>query len=133
MDKVNEAILVLQHSLTQYQDETDKKLIELHDEVAGVKNSIRSNQNFQDRISGAIEKCLESGKHQLRKSLNEYIDKLRSSRPPHYKSNTFEKIQKLRESYDFRLLENEKYLQTLQMGVTRSKSSSRGCIDSARN
>ena len=131
MKNMKKSIAVLQNSLNTFKDETDQKLIELHEEVAGVKNYLKHQKDYKGKILNDIHEAVSSAKLQMEKSLNDYLDSSKPEKPPKYKSSTIENMQKLREKYDSRLIENEKYIQSLKQHTQeiRSKSSSRGYSD----
>jgi hypothetical protein len=131
--KYEQALVILQKNFFGYREDTEKKIQNIQEEVALIKNSIKHDENikncFSSLIDTEINKTKSALKSELKNFLNNFYDK-NHERPPTQRA-TLERIKKIREQYDSKILENEKYLVSLKQTSQepRSKSSSRGCSE----
>ncbi|OMJ80986.1 hypothetical protein SteCoe_18640 [Stentor coeruleus] len=126
VEKYERAFSLLQEGFFKYQEDTDKKLLKLHDQVAEIKTSIKHQDNYQTKLQKTISKALSSTKLSLSKQISSYLSSFPttySSTPIQY-STPLSSIQQKRESYDLQLKENEKYIQALQKNNQEMRSKS---------
>ena len=136
-EKYDKAFCILQTNFTSHREETEMQISKLHEEVATVKNNLKIQVNIKNKISNLIDHQIFNTKSELTSELNCYLDKIaefQSEKPPANRKSTLERIKKIREDYDNKLIENEMYISSLKQNNAsnnRSKSSSRGYEDIA--
>lgn len=126
VEKYERAFSLLQEGFCKYQEDTDKQLLKLHEQVADIKTSIKHQDNYQAKIQKTISKALSSTKLSLSKQISSYLSSCpsKSSSSPIQYSTPLSSFQQKRESYDLQLKENEKYIQALQKTNQEMRSKS---------
>lgn len=136
IEKYDKAFCILQSNFLDYRDDTEKKIENLQEEIAVVKNNLKNPGNLKNSINDLIDLEVCNAKSELQsffKSFLKTIEKVENEKAVNEKppsgQGALTRIQKIREEYDTRLEENEKYLQDLQKKNEVTRSKSRDCSD----
>ena len=136
IEKYDKAFSILQQNFSAYRDETERRISNLQEDLAVVRNSLKCQTNLKTKISNLIDSQISHTKFELQSQFTNFlstIEKPATDRPPKTQI-TMDRIHKIREEYDSKLAENEKYINSLKKNneISRSRSSSRECADLVR-
>jgi hypothetical protein len=120
--KFEKALKLLDSNLKSFQIETDQKILDVHEQVAFIRFSIRSHVNVRENIEKKVEKAVKAAKNCIDLQFSNICKDF--NRVSRCSKENIEKLHSLHECYDLKLQENEDYLKNLEISTKNERSKS---------